>query len=71
MEREIEIIGEAANKLLKIDESIQIEHARKIVNTRNWIIHGYDNVDDMIIWGVITNYLPRLKEDIYKLLDKE
>jgi len=71
VEREIEIIGEATNKLLKIDESIQIKHARNIVDTRNWVIHGYDNVDDMIIWGVITKYLPRLKVDIDKLLDNE
>jgi len=68
VEREIEIIGEATNRILKLDEAVNIEHARKIVDTRNWVIHGYDSVDDMIIWGVITKYLPQLKAEVEKLL---
>lgn len=50
VEREIEIIGEATNEILKQDQTVTIEHARKIVDTRNWVIHGYDSVDDKIIW---------------------
>ena len=41
IERELEIIGEAANRILKIDSEIKIENARKIVDLRNWVIHGY------------------------------
>ncbi len=41
-----------------------IENARKIVDTRNWVIHGYDKVDDVIIWGIISKHLPKLKEEI-------
>ena len=44
IEREIEIIGEALNKALKIDPSLKIENARKIVDTRNWVIQGYNKV---------------------------
>jgi len=66
VEREIEIIGEATNKILKLDETVTIEHARKIVDTRNWVIHGYDSVDDKIIWGIITKYLPQLKSEAEK-----
>lgn len=40
VERELEIIGEAANRILKIDPSIEIDSARKIVDLRNWVIHG-------------------------------
>lgn len=69
VEREIEIIGEATNRILKLDESVQIKNARKIVDTRNWVIHGYDNVDDIIIWGVITKHLPKLKKEVEKLLN--
>lgn len=71
VEREIEIIGEAMNRLLKSGQPIQIDHARRIVDTRNWVIHGYDNVDDMIIWGVINKYLPKLKDDVKKLLSEK
>ncbi|MBS9524994.1 DUF86 domain-containing protein [Litoribacter alkaliphilus] len=42
IEREIEIIGEAINRALKIDPNLQIENARRIVDARNWVIHGYD-----------------------------
>jgi uncharacterized protein with HEPN domain len=69
IEREIEIIGEATSKILKLDENIQIENARQIVDTRNWVIHGYDKVDDVVIWGIISNHLPKLKEEVEKLLD--
>ncbi len=68
IERELEIIGEAANRILRIDSSIQIDNARKIVDLRNWIIHGYDKVDDVIIWGIISRQLPKLKEQVDKLL---
>ena len=64
VEREIEIIGEAMNKILEIDPDIQIENARRIVDTRNWVIHGYDKVDDVIIWGIVINHLPKLKNEI-------
>ncbi|MCT4645147.1 MAG: DUF86 domain-containing protein [Carboxylicivirga sp.] len=68
IEREIEIIGEAMNRILKIEPTIQIEHARQIVDTRNWVIHGYDKVDDVVIWGIVSNHLPKLKEEIETLL---
>ena len=71
IEREIEIIGEATNRILKIDGNIQIENARQIVDARNWVIHGYDKVDDVVIWGIVTNHLPKLKTEIEELLEKE
>jgi len=70
IERELEIIGEAANRILKIDSSIKIDNARKIVDLRNWVIHGYDKIDDMIIWGIISRQLPILKVQVDKLLEK-
>ncbi len=64
IEREIEIIGEAMNRALNEDPDLEIENARKIVDTRNWVVHGYDKVDDVIIWGIISKHLPKLKEEI-------
>ncbi len=71
IEREIEIIGEATNRILKYDKSIRIENARQIVDARNWVIHGYDKVDDVVIWGIVTKHLPKLKMEIEGLLEKE
>lgn len=64
VEREIEIIGEPINRALKQDPDLQIENARRIVDTRNWAIHGYDKVDDVIIWGIVVNHLPKLQQEI-------
>lgn len=54
-----------------LEEDIEIDNARNIVNTRNRIIHGYDSVDDATIWAIIIKYLPKLKQDVEKLLEQE
>ncbi|KHJ38111.1 hypothetical protein PBAC_16510 [Pedobacter glucosidilyticus] len=69
IERELEIIGEATNRILKIDNSINISNAKRIISLRNWVIHAYDNVDNMIIWGIITKDLILLKEQVSQLLN--
>ena len=71
IERELEIIGEAMNRALKLDPELDIENARQIVDTRNWVIHGYDKVDDVVIWAIISKHLPKLKTEIENLLKAE
>ena len=68
VERNIEIIGEALSRLLKFDESLAISNSRKIVDTRNRIIHGYDSVSDEVIWGIVVKHLPTLKQEVEALL---
>jgi len=68
IERELEIIGEAAKRILKINDTVDIENARKIVDLRNWISHGYDKIDDTIVWGIINKQLPLLKKQVENLL---
>ena len=70
VERNVEIIGEAMSRVLNRDSSIQLPNSRKIVDTRNRIIHGYDTVSDDIIWGIIINHLPVLKSEIENLLEE-
>jgi uncharacterized protein with HEPN domain len=53
VERNIGIIGEAISRILKVHPDIRISHTRKIVDTRNRIIHGYDSVSEDILWGII------------------
>lgn len=71
VEREIEIIGEATNRILRIDPEFHLTNARQIVDTRNWVIHGYDRVDDVVIWGIISNHLPNLKKEVEEYLKEE
>ena len=68
VERNLEIIGEALNRILKVEPDIKISDSRKIVDTRNRIIHGYDSVTADVLWLIITKYLPALKNEIQKLL---
>jgi uncharacterized protein with HEPN domain len=68
IERNIEIIGEAMSRILKITPDFPIEASRKIVDTRNRIIHGYDSVSEDILWLIICNYLPTLEKQVNKLL---
>lgn len=68
VERNLEIIGEAMSRIMKKDMSIELSNARKIIDTRNRIIHGYDTVSDEVIWGIINNHLPLLKQEIEQLL---
>ncbi len=70
VERELEIIGEAMNRILKIDEGIAISGKVQVIGLRNRIIHGYDKVDDEIVWGTISRHLPILKTEIVQLLEK-
>jgi len=68
VEREFEIIGEATNRILKIDEIFPIKNAERIISLRNYVIHGYDKVDNVIIWGIILKDLPKLEKEIENLL---
>jgi len=70
IERNIEIIGEAVYRILKINPEIQITNARKIVDTRNRIIHGYDSISTDIIWAIAIKDLKDLRDEIVKLLEE-
>ena len=70
IERNVEIIGEAVNRILNKQEKITITTARKIVDTRNRISHGYDSVSDDVIWAIVIRDLPILKKEVDDLLSK-
>lgn len=70
VERNIEIIGEAMYRILNKEEQVILSNSRKIVDTRNRIIHGYDSVSDDIIWGTVVKHLPILKTEIHLLLEE-
>jgi uncharacterized protein with HEPN domain len=69
IERNLEIIGEAVNRILKKDKKFKLDNAEKIIGTRNRIIHGYDKISDDLIWSIVLNHLPKLKNEITGLLN--
>lgn len=68
IEREFEIIGEAMKRIEKIDLTIDISSKKQIISMRNRVIHGYDKIDDEIVWGTIIRHLPILKKEIEILI---
>lgn len=67
----IAIIGEAMNRLLKLQPDLAISHARKIANTRNYVIHGYDSLRNEILWAIVINDLPILLQEVEQLLSQQ
>lgn len=44
------------------------EHQR-IISLRNILIHGYAEIDDRLVWGILQSKLPDLLEQVESLLD--
>jgi uncharacterized protein with HEPN domain len=73
VERQFEIIGEALNQALREAPEIEkrITEARSIVGFRNVLAHGYSEVEDHTVWGILTDRLPRLLQEVDALLAEE
>jgi uncharacterized protein with HEPN domain len=73
VERQFEIIGEALTKLAKVDQETAalISEHRRIIAFRNILIHGYAQIDDRLVWGVVESKLPTLSQEMKKLLEEE
>ena len=69
IERDLQIIGEAINRILRTDPYFPIENAKRIVGLRNQIIHAYDNISDENIWAIISKHIPLLREEIKIMID--
>lgn len=69
IERNLEIIGEAANRIRKKNKDFKLDNTDNIIATRNRIIHGYDKISDDLIWSIVINHLPKLKEEVSNLLN--
>ena len=70
VERQFEIIGEAMTRLIKRDPAVaaRMTDYRKISGFRNALVHGYDAIDDVISWGIVTTKLPTLRADLQQLM---
>ena len=68
--KNIEIIGEAANMLTQEFQAAHPETPWKQVRgMRNYIVHEYFQIDDIVVWAVITNNLTELKLQIEQYLN--
>lgn len=69
--KNIEIIGEAAN-LLSEDFLASHSHTpwKQVRGMRNYIVHEYFQIDDVVVWGVVTTDIPILHQQILEYLNE-
>ena len=69
IERNFEIIGEAVGRLTGVDPdtAARVGSHRQIVDFRNVLIHGYDLIDDRIVWSTIAEKIPVLLAEVESL----
>lgn len=69
--RQIEIIGEASNKI-SINTRNKYKNVpwKQIIGMRNRIIHEYFGVRLDVVWDTVRNNIPGLKDDINKIIDE-
>jgi len=70
VERQLGIIGEAVNKVRKLDPQHPIPEADRIVQFRNRLIHSYDTIDDHFVWPILQKHLPALKRVVEQALGR-
>ncbi len=66
VERQFEIIGEALKRVRDKNEVFieEIQGWRGAISFRNILAHGYEDIDDELVWGIIEDDLPILTEDL-------
>lgn len=71
VERDFEIVGEALSRIKKIDDAFleSVSEHHRIIGFRNILIHGYDIVDETIVWNAVKNHLPALMNEIRAILN--
>ena len=72
VERQLEILGEAVRRLEKLDPALvqRISEHLRIIAFRNIIVHGYDSLDDDVVWQVLMEKLPVVGKEARLLLDE-
>ena len=69
--KNIEIIGEAANMItMQFQETHPETPWKKVKGMRNYIVHEYFQVDDIVVWDVVTKGLVDLKKQVVKYLEE-
>ncbi|OHB66217.1 MAG: hypothetical protein A2Y76_15475 [Planctomycetes bacterium RBG_13_60_9] len=70
VERKFEIVGEALNRIKRLDKSLvaTIPDHERIISFRNIISHGYDIINPELVWDAVQNHLPALVQVVQDLL---
>lgn len=72
VERQFEILGEALNRIKKIDPELlnEVSNWQRIISFRNVIVYAYDVIDDEIVFLVLKDQIPLLLENLTKIISR-
>jgi uncharacterized protein with HEPN domain len=70
VERQLEILGEACSRIARIEPELvaSVANLKLAIDLRNRIIHGYDSVDDEIVFLTVNEDLTELRQGLSLLL---
>ena len=70
VERDFEIVGEALKRIKHTDYEVldRVSEHSRIIGFRNILIHGYDVIDESLVWKAATKHLPILVSEIQEIL---
>ena len=70
VERQFITIGEALNRLVKLNPeyTARIPQSRAIISFRNILVHGYDRVEDEVVWGIVKQHTCSLQKTVESLM---
>ena len=73
VERQLAIIGEALGRLSRVApaSAAAIASRRQVIGFRNVLVHGYDIVDDAVVWDIAVGKVPALLQEVLALLDED
>ena len=71
LEREVEIIDDAIQAIQKEDNTIQILYPQKSAEVREFINEDNGSLSADVLWIYTQKYLPSLRENITRILNKE
>lgn len=72
VERQLEILGEACQRMVQADADIRqrLPEVGFAVGLRNKIIHGYDRIENAVVYDTLMHDLPALEERLIQELAK-
>ncbi len=72
VERQFEIVGEALRQAILMDSTLEVKitAARRIIDFRNRLAHGYSEISTALVWGIVERNLPLLSQEVRELIEK-
>ncbi|KJU84770.1 protein containing DUF86 [Candidatus Magnetobacterium bavaricum] len=70
--RNLEIIGEASRHIPQdVKDKYPVVEWKNVYLFRNVLAHEYFGIDNQLLWDIIQNRLPELRNEIQSILEKE